>query len=42
MKIKHAAVDSVAALMRLIKDLLFASPQKNEHGHIFLDLGEAF
>lgn len=42
MKIKHAAVDSVAALRRLIKNLLFTTPQKNEHGHIFLTLERLF
>lgn len=43
MKIKHAAVDSVAALRRLIKDLLFASSQKKINtGKSFLTLERLF
>lgn len=42
MKIKHAAVDSVAALRRLIKDLLSVSSQKINTGTSFLTLERLF
>lgn len=42
MKIKHAAVDSVAALRRLIKDLLSVSSQKINTDTSFLTLERLF
>lgn len=42
MKIRHAAVDCVAALRRLIKDLLFVLSQKINTGTSFLTLERLF